>query len=343
MNDINNVTKKLTTYTNYFTTGTPSSSTDPAGHQSSVSYTDSFSDTVNRNTFAYPTTMTDADGFSSYVQYNFDLGATTRTQSPAPAGQSQGAIQTMSYNNLGQLELITTVNNGAYKRFWYGANYAASYTTVNNVADDLYSIAVTDGVGRVFGTFGNHPGSVGGYNMVITVYDQMGRAVKVSNPTEIYGNWAPAGDDSAGIYYTQQTYDWNGRPLVTTNTDGTTKETSYSGCGCAGGAVVTLTDEGTDRRGSAEAPAAENLFRRAWPYGEDRNTQLAGRYCLFNHRQHVQRARSGGADRQFAGPEGSGTYQDTTMTYDGYGRLADQTRAGRESPAPLLPGAYNAR
>ena len=25
--------------------------------------------------------------------------------------------------------------------------------------------------------------------------------------------------------------------------------------------------------------------------------------------------------RQYAGPEGSGTYQDTTMTYDGYGRL----------------------
>lgn len=30
-----------------------------------------------------------------------------------------------------------------------------------------------------------------------------------------------------------------------TNTDGTTKEASYSGCGCAGGEVMTLTDEGT--------------------------------------------------------------------------------------------------
>jgi hypothetical protein len=27
----------------------------------------------------------------------------------------------------------------------------------------------------------------------------MGRAVKVSNPTEIYANWVPAGDDAAGI------------------------------------------------------------------------------------------------------------------------------------------------
>jgi hypothetical protein len=40
-----------------------------------------------------------------------------------------------------------------------------------------------------------------------------------------------------------QTYDWKGRPLVTTNTDGTTKEISYGGCGCAGGEVTTMLDE----------------------------------------------------------------------------------------------------
>jgi hypothetical protein len=158
----------------------------------------------------------------------------------------------MSYNNLGQLALVTTVNNGAYKRFWYGPNYTASFATVNNVADELYSIAVVDGVGRVIGSTGNHPGSTGGYAMVSTIYDQMGRTVKVSNPIEINSSWIPSGDDAAGVYYTQQTYDWNGRPLITTNTDGTTKEASYSGCGCAGGAVVTLTDEGTIYAGVAK-------------------------------------------------------------------------------------------
>src|SRR5690349_11111533 len=56
--DINNAAKKLTSYTNYYDTGTPKSTTDAAGHQGSISYTDSFSDSVNRNTFAYPTTMT---------------------------------------------------------------------------------------------------------------------------------------------------------------------------------------------------------------------------------------------------------------------------------------------
>jgi YD repeat-containing protein len=224
VDDINNATKKLTSYTNYYNTGTPISTTDAALHLSSFTYGDSFSDSFNLNTFAYPTTITDADNFSSYVQYNFDFGATTRTQSPTPAGQSQGAIQTMRYNNLGQLERITTTNNNAYKRFWYGADYTASYATVNNVADEAYAIAVVDGLGRVIGAAINHPGSHGGYSLVSTIYDQMGRATKVSNPAEVTSSWVPDGDDGAGIYYTQQTYDWKGRPRVTTNPDGTTKE-----------------------------------------------------------------------------------------------------------------------
>lgn len=321
VSDINNTTKKLTTYTNYYVTGTPIATADPAGHQNTVSYTDSFSDSVNRNTFAYPTTVTDADGFSSTAQYNYDFGATTRTQSPAPAGQSQGTIQTMSYNSLGQLERITTSNNGAYKRFWYGLDYVASYTTVNNVADELYAIEVVDGVGRVIGVAGNHPGSTGGYRLVVTIYDQMGRSWKVSNPTEVNNSWIPSGDDSAGIYFTQQTYDWKGRPLVTIHPDGTTKEASYAGCGCAGGEVVTLTDEGTIDGGVAKRRQQKiysDVLGRTVKT-EVLNWQGGSVYSAtvntYNVRDQVEQV------RQYAGAEGSGTYQDTTLTYDGYGRL----------------------
>src|SRR5437762_2521206 len=73
---------------------------------------------------------------------------------------------------------------------------------------------------------------------------------KRSNPTETSASntnpysWAATGDDATdGWLYFQQTYDWKGRPLVTTNTDNTFKSASYGGCGCAGGQVVTLTDE----------------------------------------------------------------------------------------------------
>jgi YD repeat-containing protein len=330
--DNNNAAKKLTTYTNYYNTGTPISTTDPAGHQSSLTYTDSFSDTINRNTFAFPTTSIDADGFSSYVQYNYDFGATTRTQSPAPAGQSQGVIQTMTYNSLAQLERITISNNGAYKRFWYGADYVASYATVNNVADELYSIEVVDGLGRVIGAASNHPGSIGGYRLVNTIYNQLGQAWKVSNPTEVNGSWVPSGDDSAGMYYTQQTYDWKGRPLVTTNPDNTTKQASYSGCGCAGGEVVTLTDEGTliDFTGTVKKRQQKiysDVLGQTWkvevlnwdgtgPNGTGPNNSVYSTTAnTYNAQGQVTSV------KVYQGTDVGGAFEETTLTYDGFGRV----------------------
>ena len=129
---------------------------------------------------------------------------------------------------------MTTDNNGAYTRYVYGPNYVQSYSTVNNVADDKYFIQVFDGLGRTYAVGGNHPGSYATYKAQLTVFDLMGRAVKQSNPTEINASWVPEGEDSAGWLYTLQTYDWKGRPLLTTNTDTSTKSASYGGCGCAG-------------------------------------------------------------------------------------------------------------
>ncbi|HKE59872.1 MAG TPA: DUF4214 domain-containing protein, partial [Pyrinomonadaceae bacterium] len=168
---------------------------DALDHQNSVAYGDNFSDSVNRNTFAYPTTLTDADGFSSFVKYNFDFGATTQTQGPPPQGQSQGAIQTTTYDSIGRVERTTTTNTGAYTRYIYGPTYVQSLSTVNNVADEAYSIQNFDGFGRVISTASNHPGSTGGYKAQLTIYNQMGRAIKASNPTEIWSNWIPSGDD----------------------------------------------------------------------------------------------------------------------------------------------------
>src|SRR5262252_3379924 len=79
-------------------------------------------------------------------------------------------------------------------------------------------------------------------------YDLAGRIMKQSNPFEADGYWAAAGDDAAGWFSTTQTYDWKGRPLLTTNQDGTQRYASYNGCGCAGGEVATVTDEVGRRR-----------------------------------------------------------------------------------------------
>jgi YD repeat-containing protein len=319
--DPTNATKAVERKWRVNSTGSVLLERDHLWHQKQFAYGDDFSDSVNRNTFAYPTVLTDEDGNQSLVKYNFDFGATTRTQSPTPAGQSQGAIQTMLYNDDGLLERVTTSNNSAYRRFWYGPDYVASNSSLNTVADETYSIQYVDGVGRPTLNGSLNPWSTGGYKAKQTIYDQMGRAVKVSNPTEINGFWTPAGDDAAGWLYTQQTYDWQGKPLITTNPDSTTKQVSYSGCGCAGGEVVTLTDEGTVDGGVTKR-RQQKIYSDAM--GRTVKTEIlnwqggsvySATVNTYNARDQITKV------RQYAGPEGSGTYQDTDMTYDGHGRL----------------------
>jgi YD repeat-containing protein len=179
-----------------------------------------------------------------------------------------------------------------------------------------------DGLGRVIGTVSSHPGSTGGYSLVSTIYDQMGRLWQQSNPTEINSSWVVSGDDAAGIYYTQQTYDWKGRPLVTTNQDGTTKSASYAGCGCAGGEVVTLTDEGTIAGGvirRGQQRIYSDVFGRTvktevlnWEGGSVYSTTVN----TYNVRDQITNT------KQYAGPESpTNPYRETTASYDGYGRL----------------------
>lgn len=77
----------------------------------------------------------------------------------------------------------------------------------------------------------DHPGSQGDFSGQKMVYDVMGRVIKVSNPTEITAtstDVAPsqlpiAGvDKDTGWIYTLQTYDWKGRPRITTKPSVTT-------------------------------------------------------------------------------------------------------------------------
>jgi hypothetical protein len=90
----------------------------------------------------------------------------------------------------------------------------------------------------------------------------MGRLTKQSNWAEISStDWTEAvGDDAAGFVYTQQDYDWQGRPTVFTHQDGTTtRSISYDGCGCAGGQKVVFIDEMGRRR-----EQNFDIFGRMW-------------------------------------------------------------------------------
>jgi YD repeat-containing protein len=313
--DANKVTQNTIAYD---ITGNVIFARDALNHQNSISYADAFSDGNTRNTFAYPTMIKDADWNASTapnnystVKYNFDHGGKTRVQGPPPGALSEGAIQTLTYDEAIRPLQITTLYNGAYVRYIYGPNNVVTLSTVNQVADEAYSNTVFDGFGRTVGVATNHPGSTGGYKAQWTVYDLMGRVSRQYNPTEIDGSWNPAGDDVAGRIPTTQTYDWKGRPLETRHvSDGTSKYANYDGCGCAGGEVVTLTDE-VGRREKVYS----DVLGRQWKAEvlNDNGTVYSTTTNTFNARDQVTLVRQT--------DNATGVYQETTMGYDGYGRL----------------------
>jgi YD repeat-containing protein len=325
VSDITNASKRLTTSIGYDTDGSPIFTRDHLGHQSSVSYADSFSDSVNRNTFAYPTTITDADNYSSTVQYNYSMGVASRTQ------DAKGMVKTFAFDSVGRQERVTNQTSGAYQRWVYtNSTLVQQFTTIQSGAAEAYTYSVYDAAGRMRATGSDHPNSTGGYATTMYVYDVMGRLSQQSNPTEMTGGWIPSGDDAAGWVWSSQQYDWNGRPTVTTNADGTTTQASYSGCGCAGGEVVTLTGEALAQGNRRQKIYKDVLGRVVKTEALNWDSSVYSAVVTsYNTRDQVTNV------RQYAGAEGSGTYQDTVMTYDYYGRLLTS-----KAPSQLNPTTY---
>ncbi|MCM3870117.1 MAG: hypothetical protein ND895_05400 [Pyrinomonadaceae bacterium] len=321
----------------YNPAGSVVASINPLEKETSISYVDSFSDDLSRNTFAYPTTVTDPDNFSSTVKYNHNFGLVTRTQGPPPAGQTVGAIKHFIYDDpIVRIKKVATEFNGnadySHVRFEYPASQTRvdTYTTIQEGVAEGHSFKIFDGYGRTIASASNHPNSTGGFSGRLVLYDNLGLAIKTSNPTEtnasgVPAQWEAKGDDDLntvglGWLYTEQTYDWKGRPLVTTNPDDTTKTASYEGCGCAGGEEVTLTDEGTIEAGvpkRRQRKVYSDVLGRTvktemlnWEGGSVYSTVVN----TFNARDQVTLV------RQYQGAEG-GVHQETTMGYDGLGRL----------------------
>lgn len=358
--DVTNTSLFTTTSSKFNTAGGVVSSKDALNHEVAIAYADAFSDGNNlRNTLAYPTTVTDPDGYSSTSKYHFDFGAVTYKRTPQPnvTTNTPGPEQSFTFDTIGRLQQTTNLVNNAYARVEYPTSQIRvdSYTTIEAGLGEAHSFRITDGAGRVVATAWDHPGSVGGFSGQRTVYDTMGRTIRTSNPTETSASgapsqWATAGDDAAaGWIYIEQTYDWKGRPLVTTNQDGTTKTASYAGCGCAGGEVVTLTDEGTLESGNAKKRQQKiysDVLGREWkteilnwdgtgPFGTGpNNTVYSATVNTYDVRDQVTQV------RQYAGAEGSTTFQETTITFDGFGRLKTR-HAPEQDTNKVTTWSYN--
>jgi len=347
----------------YNTAGAVVSSKDALNHEVKIDYTDAFSDNVSRNTFAYPTKITDPDSYWSSSVYNFDFGAVTQTETPppnetgTPNPQPAGPRRTFTYDDLGRLERTSSLVNNAYTRLEYNSSGTRvdTYATIQEGQGEAHSFKITDGVGRVIATAVDHPGSVGGYTAQRFVYNVIGRVSKTSNPTETSASgapsqWVTSGDDAAaGWVYTQQTYDWKSRPLLTTNQDGTTRNASYSGCGCAGGEVVTLTDEmGRQQKVYSDVLGrAWKTEQLSWPDQSNNRTVYSTTVQVYNARDQVIRVKqyagsapAAASSTNAAASCPTGTCQETVMGFDGYGRLQSKHLPEQNSGTAIVY-AYN--
>jgi YD repeat-containing protein len=313
----------------YNTAGAPVSSTDPVGHMQSVDYTDN----PGGSTYAYPTKVTDADGNASSMTYRYDIGRILTARTPNPSDPSpqpiaNGPTVTTGYDTVGRVLQVS--NGNATTTYNYYANYLNTFSTLNdtNTAPAL-STKIFDGAGRVVVAGSDNPTSASGYKAQHFVFDIMGRQSEASNPAETDSSFNPAGLDATGWIYSTQTYDWKGRALRTTNADNTFRTLDYTGCGCAGGQVATMTDEvGRKQRVTQDVLGRTKEVDVAnsdesWSYSTTTNT-----YDLLDHVTHVTQV-----------DVLNNKTQDTVMKYeDGYGRRTSQ-QAPQQTSASLY--TYN--
>ncbi len=345
--DISGQTANVTSSTKYNITGAPVAQIDPLGRMIKISYADVFNDTPsNRNTFAYPTKLTDTAGNFSEVKYRYDIGANVWAKSPAPQGQSQGKITTRIYDDVGRIEKQKIENTGAYTRYEYPTNNIQSkvYTTINDVdgdgniaEDEVYAESWTDGAGRIRYARTENPNSANGWGGSIVEYDILGRAIRSTVPTEINPvnplnpmTWQPAGDDNRGVdgngnpiwLWTQAEYDWKSRVTRQINSDGTDKLISYEGCGCAGGQVTTVQSElvpvpGQNYSARRTQKVYQDILGRSYKTEMlDWNSDVYKTLLNFYDGQDQIIV-----NREIAGTVSSNDYRESTFSFDGHGRL----------------------
>lgn len=319
--------------TGYNITGSPTFSRDPlygtTAAQVAISYDDKWvnasgNDAPNLNTFAYPTTITDQDNYSTTIKYNFDIGAVRRTINP------KGASVLHEYDGYGRRWRTTNEVNGAYTYFTFDSmqSWIASYSTIEAGQGEFLTVTTFDGHDRVRGVLRDHPGSAGGYSAQYFFYDTMGRTWQQSNPTETNANWVPTGDDAAGWAWSLQEYDWQGRPTFSYNQDHTAqneskREVSYTGCGCAGGDVITIKGEitsGQDKRTQkiwrdilGRTVKSQILNYNGTPY----TTTLTE----YNLRDQATVIKTFKGDAAIGANCPLGNCEQTELVYDGHGRL----------------------
>jgi RHS repeat-associated protein len=204
--------------TTYYDTGMPSVATDPLGHQTTDSYSNTFQD-------AYVTGVTDALSQNTLFSYDYDTGLKISTTDP------NNQVTTDSYDINWRLTNVTHPTGGGQTSFCYtdlgGSTCSAGsppYEVVitkeiTSAPKNETATAIVDGLGRLAQTqLNSDPENV---DYVIDAYDGVGNKATTTNP------YRTTSDSTYGI--TTNAYDALRRVTQVTQPDGSLLKTAYCG------------------------------------------------------------------------------------------------------------------
>lgn len=204
--------------------GNTISSTDALGRQMTVSYADSFSDNIPRNTYAYATTATtpvpDPSGmYSSYTpfvtssKYDFSTGLVMSST------EANGYTTNYQYDVLNRERVVTRPGGGS-TTYTYGDTAGNAYIraqTSLNASQTTDSYQYFDGLGRPSRVFNYDGLTATPWSVSDTIYDSMGRVLQGSNAYRVS---APSAAVSPCGYCTTYEYDALGRVKKDIKPDG---------------------------------------------------------------------------------------------------------------------------
>ncbi|MDQ3802234.1 MAG: discoidin domain-containing protein [Acidobacteriota bacterium] len=247
----------VTASTLYDVAGNPVKTVNGRGHVSHVGYTDSFSDGVARNTYAFPTSTTspvpDPTGvYGSATALTTSAVYDVATGLARSATDANGRVTAFEYSDL--LDRPTRVNrpDGGWTSFFYDDDHPCGpYVRTDTLLDAAGRVTSNfqffDRLGRPVRTFRSDPQDAAKpYLTADTQYDALGRVWRVSSQYRSAGCTSPV--NPAGRW-AETTFDALGRPTQgKTTADNAVVTSAYSGN------QITVTDQaGKQRRSVTDA------------------------------------------------------------------------------------------
>jgi RHS repeat-associated protein len=239
----------IETHAMYDQFGNVRKSWDGKGNYSEVQYADNYTDSVNRNSYAFATkTIASTNGngtgtlFETTVKYDFNTGL------PISTTDANGQTATVEYNDALLRPTRAIAPNGQQTITEYGAGTSAAtrWIKVKTQIDEQKwkeGYIWFDGLGR---TIKSQSVDSNGDVFSETEYDNMGRAKRATNPYR-------TGETK---FWTESFYDDLGRAIKIKTPDNAEVLTSYGLATTGGqiGTVVTVTDQaGRQRRSITNA------------------------------------------------------------------------------------------